>query len=324
MNLKEISLPVQKELEKFDDVFREAMRSKIFLVDTITRYLVKQKGKKMRPLLVMLCSKMCGGIDERTYRAAALVEILHTATLIHDDVIDEANTRRGLPSINAVWKNKAAVLMGDFLLAKGLLLSLDNDDFVFLKIMSDSVRRMSEGEILEIEKSRKLSVDEKTYYKIISDKTASLISSCCEIGAAAGSVNGEHRQILREFGEQLGLAFQIRDDVLDYIGKKSITGKPTGGSDISDKKITLPLIYALEKSSRTDANAMLKMIKAGADKKQRQIITDFVINNGGIEYAIKKSNDHASTAKEMLKNFDATPSKLSLLAFVDFVVSRMS
>ena len=214
--------------------------------------------------------------------------------------------------------------MGDFLLAKGLLLSLDNDDFVFLKIMSDSVRRMSEGEILEIEKSRKLSVDEKTYYKIISDKTASLISSCCEIGAAAGSINGEHRNVMREFGEQLGLAFQIRDDLLDYIGKKSITGKPTGGSDISDKKITLPLIFALEKAARTESNAILKMIKNGVDKKQRQEITDFVISQGGIEYATQKSNEHATLAKNMLKIFPSSPSKQALLSFVNFVVARMN
>ncbi|MBS4029289.1 MAG: polyprenyl synthetase family protein [Ignavibacteriales bacterium] len=323
MNLKDISLPIEKELKTFDEVFRNAMRSKIFLVDAITRYILKQKGKKMRPMLVLLCSKLCGGINERTYRGAALVEILHTATLIHDDVIDEANTRRGLPSINFVWKNKASVLMGDFLLAKGLLLSLDNDDFSFLKIMSDSVRRMSEGEILEIEKSRSLSVDEKTYFKIISDKTASLISTCTEIGAAAGSINGEYRNAMRDFGENLGLAFQIRDDLLDFVGKKSITGKPTGGADLKDKKITLPLIHALEKAPRTEANSILKIIKNGADKNGAQTVSTFVYEYGGIEYATGKSMEYAETAKDILRQFPNSPSKQSLLSFVDFVVTRM-
>ncbi len=324
MALKEISKIIAKELKQFDEIFKNSIRSKIFLVDVITKYILKQKGKKIRPLLVFLSSKLCGETNETTYRGAALVEILHTATLIHDDVVDEANVRRGLPSINSVWKNKAAVLMGDFLLAKGLLLSLDNDDFTFLKIMSDSVRRMSEGEILEIEKSKSLNTDEKTYFKIISDKTASLISTCCEIGAASSTNSLEYRKHLREFGENLGIAFQIRDDILDFIGKKNLMGKPTGISDVGDKKLTLPLIHAIKNSPKIEANSILKIIKNGIDKSAKKIIYDFVHTYKGIDYSIKSSIEFAEMAKSNLSIFPNSIYKQSLIAFTDFVVSRVS
>ena len=213
--------PIQHHLDIFDQVFRESIRSQIGLVDLVTKYIVRQKGKKVRPILVLLSAELCGGVNERSYRGATLVEILHTATLIHDDVVDDADTRRGLASINAVWKNKIAVLMGDYLLSRGLLLSLENDDFRFLKITSTAVRRMSEGELHQIQKSRKLDMDEETYLRIIGDKTASLLSTCCEIGATSATDDAEPPPLMREYGEKVGLAFQIRDDILDYIGRQS-------------------------------------------------------------------------------------------------------
>ncbi|MBI4810899.1 MAG: polyprenyl synthetase family protein [Ignavibacteriales bacterium] len=227
MDLKYILNPIRNELDKFDDHFKEAMRSKVAFVDMIARYIVRQKGERIRPALVFLTAKACSNVNDSTYRGASLVEILHTATLIHDDVVDDADTRRGFPSINAIWKKKIAVLMGDYMLAKGLLLSLNNNDFQFLKITSDAVRRMSEAEILQIKKSKDLDIDEPTYLKIISGKTASLFATCCEIGAASAIQDETIQQRMRTYGENLGMVFQIRDDLLDYIGRKSITGKPT-------------------------------------------------------------------------------------------------
>src|SRR5437867_4468867 len=223
MNLQDITQPIKDELGQFDEHFRAAMKSKVAFVDIIARYIVRQKGKRIRPALVLLTAKACGEINMSTYRGASLVEILHTATLIHDDVVDDADTRRGFASINAVWKNKIAVLMGDYMLAKGLLLSLDNNDFQFLKITSDAVRRMSEAEILQIAKSRDLDIDEKTYLKFISDKTASLLSTCTQIGASSVTEDEGIIRSMRDFGENIGMVFQIRDDLLDYIGRKSIT-----------------------------------------------------------------------------------------------------
>ncbi len=220
LDLKKISEPVEKELDEFKSHFREAIRSKVALVDLISKYILRQKGKKIRPILVMLSAKLCGDVNTRSFTAATLVEMLHTATLIHDDVVDDAKTRRGLASINAVWKNKIAVLMGDYMLSRGLLLALENDECGFLKITSRAVKRMSEGELLQIQKNRKLEVDEETYFRIISDKTASLITACCELGAASTSSDKNEVALLSEFGENIGIAFQLRDDVLDYIGKK--------------------------------------------------------------------------------------------------------
>jgi octaprenyl-diphosphate synthase len=244
-SLDSIRKPVDVELKKFDVVFRDAMRSQVALVDVVTRYVLRQKGKRVRPLLVMLSAKLCGEVNESTYRAATLIELLHTATLVHDDVVDDADTRRGLASINAVWKNKVAVLMGDYLLSRGLLLSLQYGDHYFLNSTSYAVKRMSEGELLQIQKSRQLNIDEETYIKIISDKTGSLFSACTDIGAASTTQNQDKRNFLKTYGENVGLAFQIRDDLLDYLGRKSILGKSTG-SDIKEKKLTLPLIYALQ------------------------------------------------------------------------------
>ena len=313
--------PIKEELETFNEHLRAAMRSKVMFVDLIARYIVKQKGKKIRPALVLLTAKACGEINDSTYRGASLVEILHTATLIHDDVVDDADTRRGFASINAVWKNKIAVLMGDYMLAKGLLLSLDNNDFQFLKITSDAVRRMSEAEILQIAKSRDLDIDEATYLKIISDKTASLLSTCCQIGAASVTADERIKKCMREFGENIGMVFQIRDDLLDYIGRKSITGKPTG-LDMKEKKLTLPLIYSFTQAPRGQSKSILRIIKNGASKKELQNVVEFAHEFGGIDYTTKKAEQYSGLALSALDILPYSPAKEALSSFVDYVMER--
>ncbi len=321
MNLQEITRPIEKELETFDDSFRQAMRSKVAFVDLIARYIVRHKGKRIRPALVLLSAKTCGEINESSYRGAALVEILHTATLIHDDVVDDADTRRGFPSLNAVWKNKIAVLMGDYMLAKGMLLSLDNNDFVFLKIISEAIRRIIEAEILQIAKSRQLDIDERTYLKIISDKTASLISTCCQIGAASVTSDPGTIRRMETFGENIGMVFQIRDDLLDYTGRKSITGKPTG-LDLKEKKLTLPLIYALTQAPKNQRNAILRIVKNGAAKKELQAVVEFTHEFGGIEYTTKKGEYYSTLALEAISPFPDSPAKESLTNVIDFFLQR--
>ena len=321
MDLKEISLPIKHHLESFDRVFRESIRSKIGLVELVTKYIIRQKGKKVRPILVLLSADVCGGITQKTYRGATLVEILHTATLVHDDVIDEADTRRGFASINAIWKNKIAVLMGDYLLSRGLLLSLEHDDFQFLKITSTSVRRMSEGEIHQIQKSRKLDMDEETYLKIIGDKTASLISTCCEIGATSATADSEKARLMREYGENVGLAFQIRDDMLDFTGRKSITGKPAG-LDLTEKKLTLPLIHALAAAPKGEGKEILSMIKSGGKKMKIGKVVEFVRDHGGLDYALQQAKHYSALAREKLAGFPDSPSKEALTGFTHFVVER--
>lgn len=320
-SLDKIREPVEKELNIFDGIFRDAMRSQVTLVDVVTRYILRQKGKRVRPLLVMLSAKLCGEINESTYRAATLIELLHTATLVHDDVVDDADTRRGLASINAVWKNKVAVLMGDYLLSRGLLLSLQYDDHYFLNSTSNAVKRMSEGELLQIQKSRQLNIDEETYIKIISNKTGSLFSACTDIGAASTTQDSGKRNLLKTYGENVGMAFQIRDDLLDYLGRKSILGKSTG-SDIKEKKLTLPLIYALKNSNRHEAAQALRYIKKGAKQKEVTWVLDLVRSNGGIEYSSRKAEEFAKLAGNSLISFPDSPFKQSLLQFVSFVIER--
>jgi octaprenyl-diphosphate synthase len=321
VDLKSIAQPVQDHLESFEKVFRESIRSRVGLVNLVTKYIIKTKGKRVRPILVMLSAEVCGGITETTYRGATLVEILHTATLIHDDVVDEADTRRGFPSINAVWKNKIAVLMGDYLLSRGLLLSLEHDDFSFLRISSTSVRRMSEGELHQIQKSRKLDMDEAAYLAIIGDKTASLLSTCCEIGATSATSDPELHRRLREYGEMVGLAFQIRDDILDFTGRRSITGKPTG-LDLSEKKLTLPLIHALREAPRTETNSILSAIKDGGKKVKARRILEFVQRYQGIEYASRRAREFSARAVELLTPLPESPARMALKDFAAFVVER--
>ena len=323
MDLKKISEPIENELIEFKVHFREAIRSKVALVDLISKYILRQKGKKIRPILVLLSAKLCGEINARTYTAATLVEMLHTATLIHDDVVDDAKTRRGFASINAVWKNKIAVLMGDYMLSRGLLLALENDECGFLKMTSRAVKRMSEGELLQIQKNRKLEVDEETYFKIISDKTASLITACCELGAASTSNDKSEIQLLSDFGENIGIAFQLRDDVLDYIGKKKIMGK-SSGSDLKEKKFTLPLIHALRNSTKKEAKEIVNIVKNGSFSKSRPIVMDFINEHNGIDYTITKTSEYCAMAKSKINSFKQSESKETLLKFADFIGERVN
>jgi octaprenyl-diphosphate synthase len=319
--LSEITQPIKSELETFNQIFRDSLRSRVGLVDLVTRYIIRQKGKKIRPLLVLLSAKVCGGINERSYRGAVLVEMLHTATLVHDDVVDNADKRRGLWSINKVFKNKIAVLMGDYLLSKGLLIAMEGKDYDFLEVITNTVKQMSEGELLQIQKTRKLDIDEATYFRVISDKTASLIQTCCTIGAMSATSNPEHISAMGEFGKNLGISFQIRDDILDYEGSLSITGKRIGG-DIKEKKITLPLIYSLNQVSTYQATEIRKIIKNGKDKANVEVVINFVRENKGIDYAIGKARTYSQNAKDALKKLPDSQSKLALEALVDFVVDR--
>lgn len=323
MNLDEIIAPIRDEAKIFNSEFKKATRSSVGIVDTIARYILRQKGKKIRPILVLLSAEASGGINPSTYRAATLVELLHTATLIHDDVVDSADTRRGLASINAVWKNKVGVLMGDYLLSRGLLLSLENDEFGFLKICSVAVKRMSEGELLQIQKSRQFRMDEETYFKIISDKTASFMATCCELGAASACRDVETISHFRNFGEFIGLAFQIRDDVLDYEGKKATLGKPIGG-DIRERKVTLPLIYAFENAPKRVANSVLRVLKKGKSGSRIKEVIDFAENFGGIERAHRKAEEYIVRARREIEGIKDSSAKDSLLKLTDFVVERVS
>jgi len=317
----EITHPVEDELSKFKELFKHSLKSKVTLLELITRYILKQKGKKIRPILVLLSSNLCGGISERSYRGATLVELLHTATLVHDDVVDNAETRRNFPSINAVWKNKIAVLMGDYLLARGLMLAVDGNDFDFLRVITNTVKRMSEGELLQISKTRKLNIDEETYFRIISDKTASLLSTCCEIGARASTDDEQKITALKEFGENLGIAFQIRDDILDFIGTKNIFGK-SPGADIKEKKITLPLIYALKNAPQDESNKIINLLKSKERKTKVDVVIKFVKMYEGIEYSEKIALEYSKAALSKLEQFQISESRLSLESLVSFVVER--
>lgn len=321
MNLKEITKPIARQLDEFNAIFKAAPQSDITLLNTVIRYVLRQKGKQIRPTLVLLSAEASGGISKDTYLAATLVELLHTATLIHDDVVDESATRRGVPSVNASFKNKVAILVGDFLLARGLLLSMDNDRPDFLKITSTAVRRMSEGELLQIQKSRTLNIDEETYFRIIGDKTASLIATCCELGAASTTANAALRQRMNAFGERLGLAFQIRDDIFDYQSRAQQIGKPVG-IDLKEKKLTLPLIHALQQAPKKEAKAMMAIVKDKKGSKVRTAVAEFVQNFGGIDYAMNKAASLADEAKALLAPLPQTAAKQSLLDLVDFTISR--
>ena len=320
-SLSQISRPIKQELENFDDLFKSSMKSKVGIVDLVTRYILRQKGKKIRPLLVLLSSKIAGGVNDRSYRGAVLVELLHTATLIHDDVVDNADKRRGVWSINALFKNKVSVLMGDYLLSKGLMIAVDGKDFDFLGVITDAVRRMSEGELLQIQKTRKLDIDEETYFKVISDKTASLLETCCVIGAMSASDNSEYHEAMRKFGHSIGISFQIRDDILDYEGTSSLIGKPVGG-DIKEKKITLPLIYSLRQVSNSKASEIKKLLKNGKDKDKVKKVIQFVKENNGIDYALQIAQKYSLEAKESLRVFPDSAAKIALESLVDFITER--
>ena len=320
--VESIKLPIKNEMELFEKKFKDSMLSKVPLLNRITYYIVRRKGKQMRPMFVFLVAKMVsnGGFDERTYRGASVVELIHTATLVHDDVVDDSNRRRGFFSINALWKNKIAVLVGDFLLSKGLLLSIDNEDFDLLKLISIAVREMSEGELLQIEKARKLDITEDIYFDIIRQKTATLIAACCGIGAASVGANQDTVQQMRKFGEYIGIAFQIKDDLFDYSDEK--IGKPTG-IDIKEQKMTLPLIYTLNNCTKKEKAWIINSVKKyNKDKVRVKEVIAFVKNNGGIEYTISQMNDYKSKALAILNNYPESPYKASLLQMIDYVVER--
>jgi octaprenyl-diphosphate synthase len=320
-SLDAIRTPVEDDLEAFRTYFREAMRSDHTLLDKITQYVLWQKGKRIRPLLVLLSARACAGsTTDITHRAAALVELLHTATLVHDDVVDDAERRRGVFSINALWKNKIAVLMGDFLLSRGLLLSLDHDDYTILHTLSDAVRRMSEGELLQIEKSRLLDIDEDTYFRIISDKTASLISACTKSGAVSVTSDEAVVERMHQFGETLGLAFQIRDDLFDFSTEQS--GKPIG-IDLQEKKMTLPLIVALREAGRRERKRILKIVDQDEkDRSDLETVASFVTEHGGIEYARSRMEGLAEEAKSHLSALPPSDARASLVGLTEFTIQR--
>ena len=319
-NIDDIKAPIAKEMVDFEKKFRQSMKSKVLLLDTIMSYIVKRKGKQMRPMFVFLSAGTCGDISEATHRGAALIELLHTASLVHDDVVDDASYRRGFFSINALWKNKIAVLVGDFLLSRGLLLSVEHQDFEMLGIVSEAMKEMSEGELLQMEKARKLDITEEVYYNIIWQKTASLIASCCKIGAASVGRDKAMVDQMGKFGQNIGMAFQIKDDLFDY-GDAEI-GKPLG-IDIKEKKLTLPLIYALNQASKSDRKRILRTIKKESDnpKKVAEVIA-FVKASGGLDYAKLVMEKYYASAMQILAELPDTAYKQSLSELVRYTIDR--
>jgi octaprenyl-diphosphate synthase len=320
LRLDDIKKPIAREMEEFEPKFRASMKTRVMLLDRIMNYIVKRKGKQMRPMFVFLSAGTCGKITESTYRGAALIELLHTATLVHDDVVDDASYRRGFFSVNALWKNKVAVLVGDFLLSRGLILSVEHKEFDLLSIVTDAVRQMSEGELLQMEKARQLDISEEVYFQIIRQKTASLIASCCAVGASsAGAENGQVDR-MKLFGEKIGMAFQIKDDLFDY-GEEEI-GKPLG-IDIREKKMTLPLIHALAKASWLEKRKIISIIRNESSKpaKVKEVIA-FVKQSGGITYAIERMNQFHREAMELLEDIPPSAYKESLKQLVQFTIDR--
>lgn len=319
---EQIKQPIFAEMELFEKKFYESMTSKVALLNRITYYIVNRKGKQMRPMFVFLTAKMLSGgtVNDRTYRGAAVIELIHTATLVHDDVVDDSNRRRGFFSINALWKNKIAVLVGDYLLSKGLLLSIDNGDFDLLKIISVAVREMSEGELLQIEKARRLDITEDVYYEIIRQKTATLIAACCALGARSVVDNDEMVENMRKFGELVGMAFQIKDDLFDYTDEA--IGKPTG-IDIKEQKMTLPLIYVLNNCSPKEKSWLINSVKNhNKDRKRVKEVIRFVVDHNGLSYAEERMAFYFNEALGLLDVFPDSPYKESLILMVNYVVER--
>ena len=318
----EIREPISKEMEVFEEKFSKLMLSKVPLLNRITHYIIKRKGKQMRPMLIFLCSKLLsnGKVNDKVYRGASVIELIHTATLIHDDVVDESNKRRGFFSINAIWKNKIAVLVGDFLLSKGMLLCIDNKDYDILDVISESVKQMSEGELLQIEKTKKLNIDEKTYFEIIQKKTASLISSCCKIAAISVTTNSNQIEKISKLGMYIGIAFQIKDDLFDY-GKSRI-GKPRG-IDIKQKKLTLPLIYTLNNVEKKEKKWIVNSLKKR--NKSRTLINQIISlvkERGGLNYAIETMNKYHQLSLKELEDFKDSRYKDSLITMINYVIQR--
>ncbi|RZK49649.1 MAG: polyprenyl synthetase family protein [Pedobacter sp.] len=320
LSINQIKKPIASEIKAFEQKFKLAMQSEAPLLNRITHYIVKSKGKQMRPMFVFFAAQLCGGITEATHRGATLVELLHTATLVHDDVVDNAYERRGFFSINALWKNKIAVLVGDFLLAKGLLLSVNHNEHRLLKIVSEAVQQMSEGELLQIEKVRRMDISEELYFQVIRQKTASLIASCCASGAASSGASEEVIEKMRQFGEYVGIAFQIKDDTFDF-GTDDV-GKPIG-IDIKEKKVTLPLIYALNAASSVEKKKMINLVKNHQeDPLKIQQIIDFVNDKKGVQHAEEKMHEYRKLAFGILQEFENSDARLGLEQLVDFTLER--
>lgn len=321
IKLDDIREPVRLEMKEFNNSFKNSISSNIPLINLVTNFILKKKGKQMRPLFVFLTSKMTGEITPSSYTAASLIELMHTATLVHDDVVDDSNERRGIFSVKAIWKSKIAVLMGDYLLAKGLLLAVEHKEYKLLEIVSNSSREMSEGELLQLQKSRSLNIDIDTYYEVIRKKTASLIASCTESGARAAGASEEVVKKSYEMGINIGMAFQIKDDLFDY-QDNGLIGKPAG-NDIKEKKFTLPLIYALNQAERSRSRTIIRKIKKGGGKQQLvNEVVQFVRENGGIEFATEKMQEYKEMAMETLESYPDNPARKSLKDLVEFTVSR--
>ena len=321
LKLNEIKAPIEKYLVEFEKKFRSSMQSSVPLLDIITKYIIKRKGKQMRPMFVFFTAGMCGEITDASFRAASLIELLHTATLVHDDVVDDSNERRGFFSINALWKNKIAVLVGDYLLSKGLLLSIDNNDFELLRIVSNATREMSEGELLQIEKARRLDINEEIYFEIIRKKTASLIASCCATGAASSGASKEVVSKLHQFGEYVGIAFQIRDDLFDYQNDNH-SGKPKG-LDIRDKKMTLPLIYLLSNSTNSQKRRIINIVRNhSTDPERVDEVIKLVKESGGIDYAHQMMMKYSAKANDIMNEFPESEYKASLIQLVQYTIER--
>lgn len=319
--VNDIKQPIIEHLNTFEGKFKGAMKSSVPLLEKITAYIVKRKGKQIRPMFTFLSAQSFGEVNESTHRAAALIELLHTATLVHDDVVDDSNERRSFFSVNALWKNKIAVLIGDFLLSKGLLLSIENEDFHLLKIVTNAVKEMSEGELLQIEKARRLDISEEIYFEIITKKTATLIAACCAAGVASVSTNAQDIAIAKEFGTLTGIAFQIKDDLFDFGGDDSI-GKPTG-IDIKEKKMTLPLIYALNNCSWLEKRKIINYVKNHNEESEKvNEVIKFVIDKGGVAYTHKVMLEYKQKALSVLEKFPNNAAKQSLEKLVIYAIER--
>jgi octaprenyl-diphosphate synthase len=319
--LQNIKHHFKEDLKQYDRTFAYIMSSDVKLVDNIAKYIVRHRGKGLRPLLVIMSARLLGEATKTTFTAAAIVEILHTASLVHDDVVDDSAIRRGLPSVNALWKNKISVLMGDYLLAKTLINATQTGSLDVMQILAESAKRLSKGELFQIEKSRKLNINETEYLKLVSDKTAALISACCELGALSVSKNSNTRKSLKEFGENLGIAFQIKDDLLDYESHQSVIGKPAG-ADLKGKKITLPLILSMESAPAEETKVIIKLLKKGVNRSDIKRIISFSAKYGGIDAAKIRALQYADQAKAAIKNLPASPAKEQVIMFVDYVINR--
>lgn len=322
MNIvEEIKRPINEEMKLFEQKFYESMQSKVPLLDKVTRFIVTTKGKQMRPMFVFLCAKLVGEVTEKTYRGASMIELIHTATLVHDDVVDESFKRRNFFSINALWKNKIAVLVGDYLLSKSVLLSTDHKDYDLLGVISRTIREMSEGELLQLEKARKLDITEDVYYEIIRQKTATLIAACCEIGVLSNNADEVLAKKMMNFGTYTGMAFQIKDDLFDYLSS-NVIGKPVG-IDIKEQKMTLPLIYTLKSATEKDRKYYFNTIKRyNNDPKRVKELIEFVKSSGGMDYAVKEMKSFQQKAKDILNEFPDSEPKKSLLLMLDYVIER--